>query len=205
MVPLTLSPSTSAVYPTFAPVESFVPSPFAEQLNGFSPIAVALSEASTQLAMLPSEAGQIDHLLQFDFSSLPSFTQVQQQYQTWGIELQAIAIQPSNPAFLNPSDLLHSGGLMPRVEQQPLTVQFHQTQRLVSLTLLTVKQLIVRAYDAANRLIAEQQVGQLQSQPAIEGEIRPAACHQIHLQGEAVARVEILSSSPFLLRRLICG
>jgi hypothetical protein len=210
MLPLTLPPSTPAAYPAFVPVEFAPFYPFADPINGFKPVAVALAEASTQLTTHPlslaaCEASQVDHLLQFDFSALPSFTQIQQQYQTWGIELAAIAIQPSNPAFLNQADRSHSGGLMPALEQQPLTIQFHQTRRLVSLTLLTVKQLIVRAYDAANRLIAEQQVGQLQSCFTNRDSVHLSACHQIHLQGEAVARVEILSSSPFLLRSLICG
>ncbi|MFM7425687.1 MAG: hypothetical protein ACKO7W_11960, partial [Elainella sp.] len=62
MLPLTFPPSTSVAYPVLTPVEYFAPfCPAVEQLSGFAPVSVALSEASTQLApanFLPLVASQ---------------------------------------------------------------------------------------------------------------------------------------------------
>jgi hypothetical protein len=142
----------------------------------------------------------VSSLLQLDFSDLPSFSIVRDQYQAWGVVIAgAMAIQPSNPAFI---DATHSTGLMPTVDNQPLTIYFQQMRRLASLRLVGAQQITLRAYDANNHLVAEQQVGQpdyRQSRRAVS----ICARHQVQLAAKEIARLEIHSDAPFLLHGLI--
>ncbi len=140
-------------------------------------------------------------LLQLDFGDLPSFTTVHDQYQAWGVALSgAVAIRPSNPAF---ADAKRSAGLMPARSHQPLGIQFQQARQLASLSLAGAQQIILKAYDDRNRLVAEQQVGQTDYRQSHQA----ATCirHQVQLAAQAISRIEICSSAPFLLFGLVCG
>jgi hypothetical protein len=91
---------------------------------------------------------------------------------------------------------------MPAIARRPITLRFQQTRQIINFKLLSLSQITVKAYDAADELISEQQVGQhhyCQTSSAI------CLCHKIQIQAEAVARIEIVSQAPFLLRSLVCG
>lgn len=141
-------------------------------------------------------------LLQFDFSQLSAFTPVHHQYHAWGVDLEgAIAIRPSNPAFINAK---HTIGLMPTVSSQPLTIYFQQLRQLASISIASSQQITVKAYNAQDQLVTEQRVGQsdyCQSRQTTSS----CAHHQVQLTAIGMARLEISSDSPFLLHDLICG
>lgn len=139
--------------------------------------------------------------LQLDFSDLPSFTTVRDQYLEWGVAISgAMAIRPSNPAF---TDAKRSSGLMPTSDSQPLTIQFQQLQQLADLSLAGAQQITLKAYSHSNHLVAEQQIGQSDYRQTRQ----TLACirHQVQLAAQAIARIEICSTAPFLLFGLACG
>lgn len=148
-----------------------------------------------------------DCLLQLDFNELPIFTLVRNEYQAWGVQLAgAVTIRPSNPIFITPDDQANPMGLMPAVARKPITIQFQQTRQIINFKLLSINQITVKAYDAANQLISEQQVGQHHyCQTNYQTSFAVCLCHKIQIQAEAVARIEIISQAPFLLRSLVCG
>ena len=145
---------------------------------------------------------QFSSLLKLDFGDLPSFTTVHNQYQAWGVVMTgAMAIQPSNPAFI---DAEHSTGLMAAVGSQPLTIHFQQMQQMASLSLVGAQQITLRAYDLHNHLLTQQQVGQpdyCQSRQVSSTCVR----HQVLLAAKGMVRLEVYSDAPFLLHGLIYG
>lgn len=181
-------------------VPSLEPSAFANQTCQFAPIALHLKAASEAPLVCHSQ-WQLDCLIHLDFNELQPFTIVKNQYQPWGMEFDGtIALQPSNPVFADPNQPL---GLMPALDGAPLVIHFHQPRQVVSARLTGTQQITVRVFDAANCLVSESRIGQfcyLQSHAA-----DAPANHEMQLQAAEIARVEIASEAPFLLRNLVCG
>lgn len=188
MLPLQLRPLVEL--PTFAD----------QQILPFAPLALDLKAASdTPLAHCPQ--WQLDCLIHLNFSELQAFTMVREQYQQWGIEFEgAIALQPSNPAFIDSKQPI---GLMPTLERTPLTIYFHHPRQVVSARLTGVQQVSIRAFDTAGRLVSEQCLGQFAYLCGCASG-KPSN-HEMQLQAAEIARIEILSEAPFLLRNLVCG
>ncbi len=140
--------------------------------------------------------------LQLDFSELPSFTTIRDQYRDWGVAItDAIAIRPSNPAFVRTK---LASGLMPTAQNQTLSIQFQQLRQFVSFSLAGAQQITLRAYDTSHRLVAEQQVGQSDYRQMRQAS---AACihHQVQLIDPSISQIEIYSDAPFLLFDLACS
>jgi hypothetical protein len=148
------------------------------RLRSLAPVAVRLSGQTLPMglpnfcqnqpphpsdqAAAPTQPWPPDCLLQFDFGELPPFVLLNNQYQAWGLTLAgAITIRPSNPIFVSPEAQASSIGLMPAVAREPIVLQFQQTRQIVNFKLLSVSQIVIKAFDAADRLISEQQIGHL--------------------------------------------
>lgn len=188
MQPLSLKPLVEVTYPRpeicsaeFAPIE----------LN----LAVAL-----EAPIVPCQPWQ-PCLFHLDFAELPSYTVVRDQYQTWGIRFEgAIALQPSNPAFFDPE---HPTGLVPTTDRMPLRIHFQQPRQVMSVCLTGTQQITIRAFDAADRLVNEQQVGRpcyLQRHPSMQPDR-----YQIQIQATEISRIEISSEASYLLHSMTCG
>lgn len=164
-----------------------------------SPTGLNLAVAS-EAPIVPCQSWQ-PCLFHLDFAELPSYAIVRDQYRTWGLEVEgAIALQPSNPAFFESEPAI---GLMPMVDRIPLRIYFHQSRQVVSIRLAGAKQIRLRAFDAADRLVDEQQVGQpcyLQGRPSTQPDR-----YQVQVQAAAISRLEIVSEAPFLLHSVTCG
>lgn len=144
-------------------------------------------------------------LIQLNFSELQSFEVVRDQYQQWGIEFeQTIALQPSNPMF---DDLEQPVGLMP-IAHPFMAVQFHQPRQIVKATLVGARAMTVTAFDVNNRVLSrhflDHSAPNLKTSASDQPEDEMLPLHTLHLQAEAIARVELTSAAPFLLRHFCC-
>jgi hypothetical protein len=192
--------------PVLSPVECPAVVYFAEPSQAFSSTiqSVVLSVVHPEINPEPSGclSQQLSGLIQLDFSDLPSFTTVHDQYQTWGVTMDgAMAIRPSNPAF---TDAKTSSGLMPATDGQPLSIQFQQLRQFASLSLVGAQQITLSAYDANNQLVAAQQVGRSDYRQSRQT-ASTCARYQVQLAAKAIARIEVYSDAPFLLLGLLCG
>lgn len=165
------------------------------------PVCACLPIAPASPAASHCAAWQLKSLIQLNFQNLPPFTLVQSQYQSWGIEFSnAIALLPSNAAF----DHVQIG-LLPLQARSPLQIHFQQPRQLVNLQLRGAKQIRIRAYDASDRLLQEQQIG---VSTYLYGEAvspSPVLPFEVQVQAPAIARLELIGDSPFLLRQLTCS
>jgi len=188
--------------PVLSPVECPAVVCFAEPSQAFP----STIQSAVHLELSPELPGclkqQLSGLIQLDFSDLPSFTTVRDQYQTWGVAMNgAMAIRPSNPAF---TDAKTSAGLMPATDGQPLSIQFQQLRQFASLSLVGAQRISLSAYDAHNNLVAEQQVGRSDYRQSRQT-ASTCARYQVQLAAQAIARIEVYSDAPFLLVGLLCG
>lgn len=174
-----------------------------EQVPQFAPLEVNFQETDQEAIAVAPQLWELPCLLQLDFAELQAFEVVRDQYQSWGVEFDgAIALHPSHPAFANSEQPL---GLMPLNDRLPITIYFDRPKQLVKAKLAGARQVTIRAFDAANRLIYKQHLGQsryLYASPPLPP-IR--ADHEVQIQAEAMVRVEICSEVPFILWDLICG
>jgi hypothetical protein len=140
---------------------------------------------------------QKDGLIQLNFQSLSAFDRVTNQYGRWGVQfLGAIAIQPSNPAFVP-----HSGSLalMPLTNQTKLTAAFAQAIQKVSAFVIGTKRVVLTAFDENGNIL-----GQVNSNTAqaVEPEKAPQArlpVQRLALEGWNIAKVIFHSDAPFIL------
>lgn len=198
------------------------------QLDASPPIASSMVAIRTQGAAMPlrhpfhcpfPSPPWLSRRIHLDFSELRSFTQVRDQFRPWGIQFSdAIALQPSNPAFANSEQPI---GLMPISQQVPLTIYFNLPYQQVNVGLVGVKQIVVRVFNdappclkaksvlpcttdkPAEQCIAEQHLGQ-SSYSSAHNPAAPVR-HQVQVQATAITKLEIISEAPFLLNCLICG
>lgn len=187
--------------PQFKPPVQSAAVQFAEPPAQFVPFPTRLQTLETSLPVLSSHS-QVAGLIQLDFAEVRPFETVRMQYQEWGIEFDgAIALQPSNPAFTKPNQLV---GLAPLVDRLPLTIYFDQPRQLVSAKLTAARQITVKVFDAANRLILKQHLGQAQYLTA-QTVLPIGTEYEMQLQADAIARIEIQSDVPFMLHQLVCS
>jgi hypothetical protein len=148
-------------------------------------------------------AWQLKSLIQLNFQNLSPFTIVASQYQMWGIEFtNAIALQPSNPAFE-----ITQMGLLPLKPRSSLQIHFQQPRQLVNLQGVRARQIRIQGYDAEDRLIDDQRLGELTylqaaTPPSTASTVVP---FEMQIQNRAITRIELISATPFLVRQLICS
>lgn len=136
-------------------------------------------------------------IIHLDFSELPEFVAVDDQYQPLGIEFEgAIAIQPSNTAFgASPQDKV----LIPGADRSSIAVKFLSMTQIVGAWVTATQQIKLTLFDQQNHLIAEQQAGSPHYVQSSLASPVSFAQHQLEIFAEDVARAEFSSEAPFVL------
>lgn len=141
--------------------------------------------------------------IKLDFEDLSAFEQVRDQYSGLGIKFAgAIALQPSNPAFLP-----HSGSvvLMPLTNGLSLGVYLYRTSQTVGAFVTGTKQVRLTAFDANDKVIAQSNTGARQYVQEQRQTVDPLPQHKLELTAVGIARVEFASDAPFTMDDFFCG
>jgi hypothetical protein len=140
---------------------------------------------------------------ELDFEDLSAFEQVRDQYSGLGIKFAgAIALQPSNPAFVP-----HSGSvvLMPMTNGLSLGVYLYRTTQTVGAFVTGTKQVRLTAFDANDKVIAQSNTGARQYVQEQRQTVDPLPQHKLELTALGIARVEFASDAPFTVDDFFCG
>ncbi len=135
--------------------------------------------------------------IQLDFQNLKAFEQLSDQYACSGVRFEgAIALQPSNPAFVPPSA---SQVLMPLVNQTGITVYFRRHASSAGAFVIGTKPVVLVAFDSDGNLLREINTGaNYLISPA--GELpTPLPYHRLEVKGTHIAKVVFYSNAPFIL------
>ncbi|MBW4495566.1 MAG: hypothetical protein KME26_21270 [Oscillatoria princeps RMCB-10] len=135
--------------------------------------------------------------IQLDFENLKGFEQLSDQYASSGVRFEgAIALQPSNPAFVPPSA---SQVLMPLVNQTGITAYFPRPASRAGAFVIGTKPVVLAAFDAdGNRLREINTDANYVISPA--GELpKPLPHHRLEVTGTPIAKVVFYSNAPFIL------
>ena len=119
--------------------------------------------------------------LRLDVEDLPCFTVVEQQYEAQGVRFHnAVALHPSNPAYLTRSGVMVLLGA-PRAGW--LEATFVQPVQSVSSFVISSRRIVIRAFNRQNQLVAEAEA---------EANIGQGSTH-LHLSAPNIHRVTLES------------
>jgi hypothetical protein len=132
-----------------------------------------------------------------DFAALALFEQVRDQYRDRGISFAgAIAIQPSNPAFISGANSLV---LMPIAGKAAIEIYFHRPTHHVEVCVVGAKPIMIRAFDADGQLIAKDSTLSQRCLPAQAHSAKPFPPQQLELAAANIYRIVVDSNAPFVL------
>jgi hypothetical protein len=147
----------------------------------------------------PLQLGRVE----LNFEDLSAFEQVRDQYSELGIKFAgAIALQPSNPAFLPRSG---SVVLMPMTNGLSLDVYFYRATQTVGAFVTGTKQVRLTAFDADGKVIAQSDTGARQYVQEQRQTVDPLPQHKLELTAVGITRVKFASDTPFTLDDFFCG
>jgi hypothetical protein len=142
-------------------------------------------------------------LVQLDFAKLTQFERVNEQYRNLGLSIEdAIALQPSNPAFACAADSLV---LMPTASKPHITVSFHQMVQRIRAVVSGARQIRLTVFDRHSNVLLQQHTDQAHSHHPDAGAIELFPQHSLEAAAAGIARVVVASDAPFLLNQLFCG
>lgn len=147
----------------------------------------------------PLQLGRVE----LDFEDLSAFEQVRDQYSGLGIKFAgAIALQPSNPAFLPRSG---SVVLMPMTNGLSFDIYLYRATQTVGAFVTGTKQVRLTAFDADGKVIAQSDTGVRQYVQEQRQTVDPLPQHKLELTAVGIARVKFASDTPFTLDDFFCG
>lgn len=129
---------------------------FCEKEMDFSKMAVAIAAPNDRETPSDLLEKKKPILVRLDFERLKRFEVVDRQFETWGVAIaNAVAIQPSNPAFPP-----HSGRmlLMSAPKNGSIEISFQKPVRFVSGFVTGSRRTVLSAYDRAGNFLAQTQV-----------------------------------------------
>ncbi|NJL35528.1 MAG: hypothetical protein HC899_01360 [Leptolyngbyaceae cyanobacterium SM1_4_3] len=141
--------------------------------------------------------------VELDFEDLSAFEQVRDQYSGLGIKFAgAIALQPSNPAFLPRSG---SVVLMPMTNGLSLSAYLYRTAQTVGAFVTGTKQVRLTAFNREGKVIAQSDTGARQYVQEQRQTVDPLPQRKLELTAGGIARVEFASDAPFTMDDFFCG
>ena len=127
-----------------------------EKEMDFSKMAVAIAAPNDREIPSDSLESKTPVLVRLDFERLRRFEVVDRQFSAWGVAIaNAIALQPSNPAFPP-----HSGRmlLMSAPKNGTIEISFQKPVRFVSGFVTGSRRTVLSAYDRAGNFLAQTQI-----------------------------------------------
>ncbi|NJK27836.1 MAG: hypothetical protein HC925_03930 [Coleofasciculaceae cyanobacterium SM2_3_26] len=120
---------------------------------GSVPVAIASPERNPNVCEIPCMSPGSHWLIRLDLEPLTCFEVVDRQFERWGMTFaNAIAIQPSNPAFAPQTG---STVLMGAPKGGFLEIQFHRPACLVSAKVTSFRRPTLTAYDRSGACITQ--------------------------------------------------
>ena len=142
-----------------------------------------------------TQARTIPSLLQLDFQDLKAFEQVTDQYQHLGVQFsQAIALSPSNPAFVPRTGSI---AVMPLGHHKSITVSFLSSVKKVGAYVSNVRTVTLTAYDEDGNSLGSVYSSCSSAEPGVALDLQ-----LLELEIEAIAYVTFQCDAPFILNDL---
>ncbi len=118
----------------------------------FQPV-LDLQSVAGELVQRLIDLPALTRCVRLDVEDLPCFTIVERQYESWGVRFEnAVAIHPSNPAYLPHSGMMV---LLAAPKDGWLEARFLQPVRHVSSFVVSSRRTVIRAFNRQNQLVAE--------------------------------------------------
>lgn len=134
-------------------------------------------------------------LIRLDFKDLKPFEQVKDRYRHLGVGFSgAIALQPSNPAFLTKSG---SFVLMPMGNLMSLSAYFDKSISWVGALVCSTRIVVLAAYDRNGKFLG--QTSTIGKSSHLEDREAESTSQQLQLNLPNIAKLEFYSSEPFTL------
>lgn len=138
----------------------------------------------------------ISQMIQLDFQDLTAFECVTEQYRHLGVHFSdAIALEPSNPAFL---PKIGTCALMPLGQETILTASFDQPTSWVGSYVCGAGSVILTAFDQTGKILA--QVTTTAGSIAPGQKVSSCIEQPLELNRAGIAKVMFHSSQPFILK-----
>jgi len=141
---------------------------------------------------------------EINFDERALYEEIQHQYADLGVAFQgAIALQPSNPLFLQGC----SGQrvIAPKTSDRGITVQFRQSVRTVKVQVCSASPVQLAVFDGQGRCMSHIRGGQrYHLGPSTDLEV-PLPHHELTLEGEAIARAVLTANTTFIVDRVAFG
>ncbi len=159
-------------------------------------------QQTSGLSYTPSRALPQTGLVHLDFEDLQPFEQVKDQYGDLGIQFEgAIALQPSNPAFLPCSGSLV---LMPTARRSGILIHCHGAIRYIGAAVRCYHSVVLTALDEMGNIQSQTSTAPMSFMSDVHLPEAPLPRQRLELRG-SYNRVLFHSSAPFTLDDLFFG